>query len=421
MAIRIKVVAGAVLVSSLMVGTAAALATETVPGESKRLARAKDFIAEEQWMRAIEVLHVLLRDVKETGKDEALYWLAHSLKHSGDSAGALSTIRRLEYGFPSSLWVKPAGALRLEIAVRLGRSDVLWLTAAPPPPPPPPLAAPAPKPAPGVSTSKRRITPPVPPPAPPESEVPPAPPMPTALSAPTVMAGAAAVPVGTAPASVWLPDTYQPDSDLRIQALRHLIQTDAEKAIPILKAIAFETTNPASASRAVFVLAQSQRPEARETVVQVAQAGPSLVRVAAVRELGLFGGADVSRLLLHVYPTGDAAVKRQVLKSLGERADRGALFNIAQSEGDRDLRTRAILTLGQAGGGPELRLLYTKAGADFKRPIILGLFNARAENELIHIATLERDQALRQELFSQLRLLGTPKAKEYLQKVSQNR
>jgi hypothetical protein len=110
-----------------------------------------------------------------------------------------------------------------------------------------------------------------------------------------------------------------------------------------------------------------------------------------------------------------------VVKSLAERADRNALFNIVQSEPNHELRTGAILSLGQAGGAEQLRILYTKEGAAFKRPIIIGLFTARAENELIQIAERERDAVLRQELYNQLRLLGTPKAKEYLQKVSQNR
>jgi HEAT repeat protein len=196
------------------------------------------------------------------------------------------------------------------------------------------------------------------------------------------------------------------------------MRTDADKAIPILKEIAFKGDNPGTASLAVFVLAQSDRSDARETVVQAAQSGPVPVRVAAVRELGRFGGTNAPTILLSVYTKADVPVKRQVLKSLGERSERSALMTIAQSEMDRELRTRAILTLGQAGGHLELRTLYTKFGVEFKRPIIQGLFNARAVDELILLAERERDETIRQDLHAQLRLLGTPKAKEYLQKVS---
>ena len=56
-----------------------------------------------------------------------------------------------------------------------------------------------------------------------------------------------------------------------------------------------------------------------------------------------------------------------------------------------------------------------------KRPIIVSLFNARAEAELIQIAMRERDVTLRNEIHNYLRRLDTPKAREYLQKVNQNR
>ena len=118
-----------------------------------------------------------------------------------------------------------------------------------------------------------------------------------------------------------------------------------------------------------------------------------------------------------MYTTSTATVKRQVVRSLGERADVGALQHIAQSEGDARIRDVAIVTMGTAGGRDQLRALYTKAPVTLKRPIIIGLFNARAEDELIRIAEQERDEALRTEALRRLRLLGTPKARAYLEKV----
>ena len=392
------------------VGTAAASAW---PAESKRLAQAKDLIADEQWTRAIEVLKVAAADPKEPGRDEAIYWLAHSLYHAGDSAAALQAVRRLEQEFPSSLWVKPAGALRIEMAVRLRRSDVLWWAAVPPPPPPPPPAVPAvgpaapPKPAPpSPSRVKRSPALPVPPPPPPPPAdatvvVPPSPPR---------------------PASVWIPEEgWNPDIDQRIQALGYLIQTDADKVIPVLREIALEADHPGPAGRALFVLAQSGKPLARDTVVHVAKTGPEPIRVGAVRELGRLGGAEISKELLQVYSISDLAVKRQVVKSLGERFDQPALLTIVQQEKDVELRNRAIVTLGNVGGNEPLRVLYANAKVEMKRAIVRGLCNARAETDLIQIATSERDVPLRNEIHSCLKMLGTPKARDFLQKVSQNR
>jgi hypothetical protein len=66
-------------------------------------------------------------------------------------------------------------------------------------------------------------------------------------------------------------------------------------------------------------------------------------------------------------------------------------------------------------------MLYQSATVQIKRPIIVALFAARADVELIHIADTESDAELKREAFERLRLLATPKAKDYLQKVSEKR
>jgi HEAT repeat protein len=220
---------------------------------------------------------------------------------------------------------------------------------------------------------------------------------------------------------VWVTEFTTADTDLRIQALGSLIQTDAPRVIPILRDIALESRNPGEASRAVFVLAQSGRPDAHSTVLEVAKLAVEPVSVAAVRELGRFGGPRTSEALLEVYESGKERVKYQVVSSLGERAATSALFRIVQSESDARLRDVAIITLGRAGGRDQLQRLYQRARPDAKPPIISGLFNARAEDELISIAKSERDGAIRRLVLERLRLLGTPKARAYLEKEQTSR
>jgi HEAT repeat protein len=216
------------------------------------------------------------------------------------------------------------------------------------------------------------------------------------------------------PPPAWVPEGYFPDTDLRIQALGSLIRTDAVKVIPMLREIALESGNTGEARRALFVLVQSGRPDARASVLDVAKTGPEVVRLAAVRELGRLGGAAVANDLLQVYSTANERVKQQVVTSLAQSDSAPALLRIVESEKDRRLRDVAILTLGETGGREQLELLYWKAVTDAKRPIILGLFNAQAEDELIRIAERERDPAVREEALARLRLLGTPRAKAYL-------
>ena len=109
------------------------------------------------------------------------------------------------------MWVKPARSLRVDIAVRLNRIDVLWRMAQPARPPVP-VKAPA-----GVSP---RI---------PKSEKPPALP------------------------KMWYTDQVPSDPDLQVQALGALLKTDGERVVPMLKQIAFESESPGPAIRAVFM------------------------------------------------------------------------------------------------------------------------------------------------------------------------
>jgi hypothetical protein len=370
--------------------------------ESKRMERAKDLIADEQWVRAIDELKAAAADPKEPNKDEALFWLAHSLNQAHDAAAAVETIARLEREYPKSSYVKFARSLRIEIAQRLQRNDVLWYNATPPlppapaPPAVPPAAAagPTPPPQPAVAAPPAVATPRVP--------------------APPKMVAPTAVPPTPPPPHAWFPEGYFPDMDQRIQALASLMRTDAPKVIPILKSIALDSSDTGEGRRAVLVLAQSSRPEARASVVDVAKSGPEPVRVLAVRQLGLAGGPTVVTDLLQVYETASEPVKYQVVTALAQRDAAPALMKIAQSESDRTLRDTALMTLGQAGGREQLVTLYARAAVDAKRPIIVGLFNAQAEDELIQIAEHEKDPAIREQALAQLRLLGTPKAKAYL-------
>ena len=389
------------VVAIVLIAAGGALAAAPLPAESARMVRAKDLISDDQWMAAIPVLRAAAADPKEPNKDEALFWLAHSQNQAGDLAEAVDSIRTLQRDFPKSKWAEPAGSLMIELAQKLGRRDVLWKAATPPLPPPPPEGPAMPSGPRAPRTPKGpAITPPAPPPPPaaatPAQPAPPAPPPPP-------------------PAITWFADySYAVGEDLRVQALGQLIKTDAQKVIPILRKIALEPDNPGAARRAVFVLAQSRNPDAQSTVVDVAKTGPEPVRVAAVRGLGLFGGPEISTALLEVYSTADMPVKRQVVVSLGERADAPSLFRIAQSENDDRLRDTAIVTLGKVGGREQLRVLFLRASKETRLAVIRGLFLARDDEGLIRVAEQEKDPELRSEVLSRLRLIGTPKAKDYL-------
>jgi HEAT repeat protein len=387
------------------------LANAEPAAESRRMARAKDLIADEQWSQAIKELRRAAADPREPNKDEALFWLAHSQNQDNDFAAAIESIRQLEREYPSSRWVKPARSLLIELAQKLKRDDVLWWTAVAPPPRTPHARRPD-RPLPGGSSQ-----PVAPPPAFLRPAAPP-PPTPTPAVSPPAPSIQPTPPVPTAPPPAWVVETWHPDADQRILALGSLINSNEAIVVDLLRHIAFDDENPGAARRAVFVLAQSGKPVAQSVVVEIAKRGPEPVKLAAVRELGRFGGPEVSKALLQVYSTANVAVKRQVLSSLGARAEVSALYRIAQSERDPTLRSTAIVALGRVGGREQLLRLYGNAEGGSKRSIIIGLFNGRAEDELIQIADNEHDPQLHREALLRLRLLGTPKARAYVAKAS---
>jgi HEAT repeat protein len=203
---------------------------------------------------------------------------------------------------------------------------------------------------------------------------------------------------------------------LRLQALTGLLETHGEQVIPLLRTIALDSNSPDEARQAVFVLGQSRRPEAERTVLEVARTAAEPVRVAAVRELGRFDSPAVSGELMQVYAlSATPRLKRQVVASLGERADAASLLRIARSEQEPSVRDLAIVTLGRSGSHEQLHALYAQAPAVSRAAVLMALFAARDDDELIRIARTEPNAALRLRARQHLSMLATPKALKFLE------
>src|SRR5258708_12331671 len=161
MRMRTWLVSGAAALLMMSVTAVAGEASAAPAPDSKRMERAKGYFADEQWARAIAEFQALADDPREADRDVPLFWLAQSEHETGDHLAAIQTLARLERQFPKSPWVRFGRSLRIEIAHRLNRDDVLWAVVAPPPPLPPARPAPIPLPPPPAPPP-----PPLPPPRP---------------------------------------------------------------------------------------------------------------------------------------------------------------------------------------------------------------------------------------------------------------
>ena len=103
------------------------LLANTGAGQERKAFRdGRELLQEENWARAAERFNDYIADYpKDANVDAALYWLAFALKKQDKFREADRTLNRLITEFPSSSWADDAKALRIEIAPRLGNTELI--------------------------------------------------------------------------------------------------------------------------------------------------------------------------------------------------------------------------------------------------------------------------------------------------------
>jgi HEAT repeats len=212
----------------------------------------------------------------------------------------------------------------------------------------------------------------------------------------------------------------QSDDDLKMLAIQGLMNSDPERAMPLLEKVLNGTATPKEKSKALFVIAQSGSPQAREILGRIAsgQSNPELQR-KAVEYLGMFGGGESRKTLADVYAkTSDESVKRAILKSYMISGDKADLFAAAKSEKDVTLRREAIRQLGLVHGVDELQQLYAKeSSTEVKREILQAFFLAGESNRLAEAAKSEKDPELRRAAVRNLGLINSTDSAKALQSI----
>jgi HEAT repeat protein len=202
----------------------------------------------------------------------------------------------------------------------------------------------------------------------------------------------------------------QSDEELKMLAIQGLMNTDPERALPLLEKVLNGTGTPREKSKALFVIAQSGSPDARQILGRIAsgQSNPDLQR-KAVEYLGIFGGSEAHKTLAEVYTkNSDEAVKRAILRSYMISGDKDDLFAAAKSEKDDGLRREAIRQLGLVHGIDELQKLYQQeSSTDLKREILQAFFLAGDAKRLVEAANGEKDPELRRAAIRNLGLINS--------------
>jgi hypothetical protein len=207
------------------------------------------------------------------------------------------------------------------------------------------------------------------------------------------------------------------DDELKMLALRGIMQSDPERGVPKVESFLNGSGSPKLKSNALFLLAQNGSSQAREVLAKIAkgQSNPDLQR-KAVEYLGLFGGQQARQTLAEIYAsTGDASVKRAILKSYMIGGDKEHLLAAAKGEKDASLRAEAIRQLGIVHAPNELRELYkTETSPEVKKDILQAFFLTGDAKFLAEAAQGEKDVEVRRSAIRNLGLVGSADAKEAL-------
>ncbi len=214
----------------------------------------------------------------------------------------------------------------------------------------------------------------------------------------------------------------QNDEELKLLALRGVMQADPDKGVPIIEKMLAGGASPRVRDRALFVLSQSRSARAREVMLNTAKNNnnPDLQR-SAIRYLGMMGGAEDREALNTIYRgAADVSVKRQILQAYFMSGNVDRTVEIARTEKDNDLRRAAIRNLGMmrspgASTGDALIGIYKADGSsDIKIAVVNALFMQRNGKALVDLARAEKDASLKREIVQKLSIMKTPEATDYM-------
>jgi HEAT repeat protein len=210
------------------------------------------------------------------------------------------------------------------------------------------------------------------------------------------------------------------DESLKMLAIQGLMNSDPERALPLLEKVLNGTGTPREKQKALFVIAQSGSPQARQILGRIAngESNPDLQR-KAVEYLGMFGSSESRKTLAEVYvKTSDEGVKRAILRSYMMSGDKDDLFAAAKGEKNTDLRREAIRQLGLVHGIDELQQLYQReTSTEIKREILQAFFLAGDSKKLVEAASGEKDPELRRTAIRNLGLISSPDSAQALKTI----
>jgi HEAT repeat protein len=195
--------------------------------------------------------------------------------------------------------------------------------------------------------------------------------------------------------------------ELKLIAIDSLMRQEPERALPHIERILAGPGSPDLKERALFVLAQSSSPKAREILVRTAKGDrhPE-VQEEAIRYLGMHGGTGSRELLEEIYRAARSREAREaVLDAFLLVGDKDRILAIFRAEKDPELRRAALDKLGPLKATAEIWKVYqTETDGEVREAAINALYVAGDLDHLQELARSEKDVELRRKAVQSLGL-----------------
>src|SRR5579864_4038177 len=212
-------------------------------------------------------------------------------------------------------------------------------------------------------------------------------------------------------------NTSDLDEETRLIALNALMNSDPEKAVPLLEKVIRSNDSPKLKDRALFVLSQSNSGKAQQILLSLAKANndPDLQK-RAIRYIGMNGNSRNRGILKEIYTSSnDSSVKKAVFQGWLMSGDKEDVLAVAQQEKSPELRREAIRYLGMMGGRTELRQLYKQStDAESKEELIKAMGIGGDADGIAELAKTEANPEVRLYAIKNLGIFGGHAASDML-------
>ena len=210
------------------------------------------------------------------------------------------------------------------------------------------------------------------------------------------------------------------DEELKLLAIQSLMNSDPEKAVPLLEKIIMGNYSPKLKERALFVLSQSGSEKAQQILMNLAKANnqPDLQK-RAIRNMGMNSNPRNRAVLKEIYNSStDMGVKKSVFQAWLMCGCKDDVAALAKTEKNPELRREAIRYLGMMGGRAELLDFYKNSPDVATREEAVGaMLLCGCSHELAEIVQTEKDPAVLDKAINTLGLVGGDESLAALTKV----